>query len=258
MVTVTFQFAEPMFVPDQSRCTFYHTMDLPGLGEVKGGIDLRSCTDAYLGNFDFKGKRALDVGAASGYLSFSMEQRGAEVVSYDIGTGSDWDVVPHYKIRDQLPKMRKGFDSGAIGTRRAYWLSHRLLGSRAKAYYGNIYKLPSELGEFDVVFYGMILTHLRDPFQALYSGARLSRDAVVVTGSFSKTESPASVFRPNAADTSYPALKGWWLLSIGTMRNMLGVLGFDIKKVVEVQAKMQVPGREEVGNFQSIVAHRFK
>jgi predicted nicotinamide N-methyase len=37
--------------------------------------------DPYLGNFDFVGKRVLDVGAASGFLTFEMEKRGAEVVA---------------------------------------------------------------------------------------------------------------------------------------------------------------------------------
>jgi hypothetical protein len=48
------------------ECYFYHHMDLPGVGEVGSGWDLRPTVDAYLGNLDFRGKRVLDVGAQAG------------------------------------------------------------------------------------------------------------------------------------------------------------------------------------------------
>ena len=54
-------------------------MDLPGLKKVGKGWDLRRTIDAYLGHFDFRGKRALDVGTASGFLTFEMERRGSGV-----------------------------------------------------------------------------------------------------------------------------------------------------------------------------------
>ena len=54
-------------------------MDLPGLKKVGKGWDLRKTIDAYLGHFDFRGKRALDVGTASGFLTFEMERRGSGV-----------------------------------------------------------------------------------------------------------------------------------------------------------------------------------
>lgn len=56
--------------------------------------DLRPAIDEYLRRFDFRGKRALDVRAASGYLTFEMEKRGASVVSFDLSDGGDWDCVP--------------------------------------------------------------------------------------------------------------------------------------------------------------------
>jgi hypothetical protein len=71
-------------------------MDLPELGSVSGAWDLRPTIDAYLGHFDFSGKRCLDVRAASGYLIFEMERRGAtEVVSVDLDPDRhEWEVVP--------------------------------------------------------------------------------------------------------------------------------------------------------------------
>lgn len=51
-------FAEPpASLPDISDCTFYHVIDLPGVGTTDGGWDLRGKADEYLGRIDFAGKR---------------------------------------------------------------------------------------------------------------------------------------------------------------------------------------------------------
>lgn len=250
-------YAEPKVVTSPKDCFFYHRLEVPGFGVLGGDWDLRNSVDAYLGNQNFKGLRALDMGAASGFLTFEMEKRGADVVSYDIRTGADWDIVPHYKLRDKLPEMRRQADVSIGRLKNAYWFCHREFGSNARAVYASIYALP-EIGEFDLVFYGLILTHLRDPFQALYQGARLSKKTVVVTGSFSLTETPQSTFRPNAGDTSNLGVKGWWLLSIGTIRRMLGVLGFEIAEIVTANVDCLAAGSEGPRQLQAIVAHRAK
>lgn len=59
-------------------------MDIPGYGGVEGEWDLRKGVKEYLGNVDFKGKRVLEIGTASGFLCFYMEGQGAEVVAYDL------------------------------------------------------------------------------------------------------------------------------------------------------------------------------
>jgi 2-polyprenyl-3-methyl-5-hydroxy-6-metoxy-1,4-benzoquinol methylase len=83
VISIEFKYAEPLHVKNVAECYFYHHMDLPGLKEVGKGWDLRKTIDDYLGHFDFRGKRVLDVGTASGFLTFEMEKRGAEVVSFD-------------------------------------------------------------------------------------------------------------------------------------------------------------------------------
>ena len=71
-------YARPRVVTDLEDCLFYHTMDIQGKGTVQGSWDLRAGIDRYLGGVDFAGKRVLDVGTATGCLSFHMERRGAE------------------------------------------------------------------------------------------------------------------------------------------------------------------------------------
>src|SRR5437764_915707 len=87
-------FAEPRTVTDLSACYFYHSMDVPGHGLVEGEWDLRTGISAYLGGVDVGGKRVLEIGTASGYVCFAMEQRGAEVVAQDLSPEQTPDIVP--------------------------------------------------------------------------------------------------------------------------------------------------------------------
>ena len=77
-------FATPRKVEDVADCYFYHTMELPGHGVIEGrDWDLRGRVDEYLGNVAFAGKRVLEIGPASGFLTFEMEKRGGEVISVE-------------------------------------------------------------------------------------------------------------------------------------------------------------------------------
>jgi len=253
---MTFQYAEPRTVESKDGLFFYHSIDLPGIGSIDGDWDLRGDAHAYLGNVDFKGKRVLDMGAGCGYLTFKMEELGADVVSFDIRAGSDWNIVPHYKVSDRLSSIRKQADISINRMKDAYWFCHAALKSKANAYYGDIYSIPDELGEFDVVFYGMILTHLRDPYWALYNGARLSRNKLVVTGIWSNDERPVSTFRPAANKTSNLDIKGWWLLSRGTIKAMAGTMGFEFERSVFSNVMVNSKDSEGPRSCEALVFQR--
>jgi hypothetical protein len=61
-------------ITDLSACDFYHCVQLPDGSIVKGQWDLRERVDQYLGNVDFAGKRVIEIGPASGFLSMHMER----------------------------------------------------------------------------------------------------------------------------------------------------------------------------------------
>ena len=89
-------FATPRKVEDVADCYFYHTMELPGRGVIEGrDWDLRGRVDEYLGNVDFAGQRVLEIGPASGFLTFEMEKRGADVISVEVTDEHGWDFVPY-------------------------------------------------------------------------------------------------------------------------------------------------------------------
>lgn len=241
-MTERFEYAEPITVESTEDCDFYHSMHVPGIGEVSGDWDLRAVVDDYLGGVDFSGKRVLDVGTASGFLSFEMEKRGAEVVSFDLDDAARFEFVPHFKQQHDLDKIVNSRRRTLQRRKNSYWLAHRALQSSARVYYGNIYDLPDGLGRFDIVVLGMVLSHLRDPFQALYSGSRLSTTLLIVTNQTMKMEEPFACFMPDPDDKSL--ITAWWGFSDGCMTRMLGVLGFRVTHTVMSRPECLVPGRE--------------
>lgn len=215
-------YADPRPVHDIKSCYFYHRMDLPGIGVVGGDWDLRSTIEDYLAGFQFAGKRVLDVGAASGFPSFEMERRGAEVVSFDMAPDGRWDIVPLAGLDVDAAVQYKR--ESWVSLTNAYWFAHAALHSEAKAAYGNIYDISEELGTFDVAFLGAVLLHLKDPFEALRSAARRTRDILIVTDMAYHTSGPQMEFVP----TRVGPPDTWWRLSEECVAQMLDVLGFDV------------------------------
>ena len=248
-----FSYAAPLTVERPEDCFFYHKINIPGLGDVGEQWDLRSSIDSYLGKFDFRGKRVLDMGTASGFLTFEMEKRGAEVVSFDMVDGTQWDIVPHHDIQQDMPALRDRASKAHQRLKNAYWFTHKRLNSKARVYYGDIYDLPGGLGEFDVAMFGMILSHLRDPFQALYSASRLVKGNIIVTNQMMPTDNAIGSFIPSRANGERMA---WWSLSKGCLKQMLDILGFSVKSSTESKPLCLVKGRERPEPCTSLVCQR--
>src|SRR6185295_5902899 len=86
---------EPRFVDSVADCFFYHTMDLPEFGVVRGQWDLRGRFDDYVGGVPVAGKSVLDIGTATGFLSFEAERLGASrVLSFDLGDARQQRFIP--------------------------------------------------------------------------------------------------------------------------------------------------------------------
>jgi SAM-dependent methyltransferase len=125
----------------------------------------------------------------------------------------------------------------------AYWLSHRLLGSKAEVFYGDIYDLPAELGEFDVTLVGSVLEHLSDPISALGSVARLTKERIVVVTPLLETDQPIARFEGRADNPEGDFT--WWIYSLGVYREIFGMLGFAIEKVSRAKYRYMYADRDE-------------
>lgn len=248
-------YAQPRVVKDLGSCDFYHTMEVPGHGLVEGPWDLRQGFRSYLGGVSFRSKRVLELGCADGYIGFEMEGQGADVVGYDLSEDFRWDVVPYARKSTNAARQRddgywlatdEGFKEGIRRLNNAYWLCHRAKASNARMVYGSVYEVPKGIGDVDIATFGAILLHTRDPFAALASPLRLTRQTVIVTEPRDRLSLPPLLRRPRALlprRLCRPAMRfvpdwrtakdpdGWWSLSPELIVAFLGVLGFEDTRV---------------------------
>lgn len=265
-------FAIERRVEDLQECWFYHSMDLPGYGPVRGQWDLRGRVDAYLGGVSVAGKRVLEVGTASGFLCFEMERRGAEVVAYDLSPDQNWDVVPFGGASSAAASAAKKENIRKLNN--GWWLAHRAFASKAKVVYGSVYEIPEQIGPVDIVLFGSILLHVRDPFLALQRAGALARETMIVTDIMPRLETGASTRLKRLAKRIFFRLAGkvcpymvflpdpakaqscdtWWQLSPATVSRFLQVLGFESVTVTYHRQFCVLKNRDQ--DLYTVVARR--
>ena len=212
-------------------CTFYHAIDLPGVGTTPGAWDLRGKFQDYVGGVSLAGRTVLDIGTASGFLTFEAEKLGAKVTSMDVDSEKRWNLLPFE------PSMEPTARGDLIGQkiRNGYWFAHHTLGSTASALYGDVYDLAGYGLRFDVVILGALLEHLSDPIRALGAAGSVCTDTLVITNRVLDTDDPTAALI-GRADT--PKLNySFFYLSRGFLREILGMIGFRIEHITSAAYK---------------------
>lgn len=215
-------------------CDFYHTVDLPGHGEVRGQWDLRGREAEYLGGVPLAGRSVLEIGPASGHLSFWMEAQGADVTAFDLGEDRPWDFVPFAGLdleaanADRRTHLRR--------LQNSWWLLREARQARAKAVYGTVYDIGPKLGTFDVVTLNSVLLHLRDPMGALIRAASVCGRTLVVTEVAERHYNRRTPWRRGAMALSFlprqskpGGYDAWFVLPSGVVVEMMRILGFRTK-----------------------------
>jgi SAM-dependent methyltransferase len=216
-----------------SECQFYHTMDIPEVGEVRGfdggNWDLRPSIDDFLGGIDFNGKRVLEVGPASGFLTFEMERRGGNIVSVEIPSDHRYDIVPYANMRTD---WQKAIENVWPLLTNGYWFAHEKFKSNAQVVYASAYDIENrDLGSFDISLMSNMLLHNRDPLKIMQNCARLTASTVIVIDLIDPVledcELPLLKFQPNPdAQAGHEDWNQWWRLSTRFVRDVLTVVGF--------------------------------
>ncbi len=245
-------YAVPRVVESADRCHFYHVMEIPGYGMTQGGHwDLRGGEESYVGHVDLAGKRVLEIGPASGYLTFWMESRGAEVVSVELSPDLAWDAVPDSHL--DVKEFSRSRVDGMEGLRNGYWFAHERLHSKAKVHYGNVYDLPDELGRFDVAVLCAVLLHVRDPLRVVENCARLSDSLVVTDLSHPDVPEDAPVMQWLSTPEA-PSLDTWWKFSPQLFVRFGEVLGFTNNVVTRHEQALTLEGQSRSAAMFSVVS----
>jgi len=232
-------------------CEFYHVQDIPGLSEPpKGSFDLRKNVNEYLGHVNFKNKTVLELGPASGFLTFHIEKMGGDVTSIDVDPRNNkWDVVPNCGHNKYFAPL--SFDEGEKKeldqikkNQNAYWYAHKAFNSKSKLILSHVNDLPAELGIYDISLMCAVLTHLQNPFLAINNMLRHTKEKVIITelGGYTRiksfrniirnlykkitstdTHNASMIFLPNRDKKPFV----WWKFSPEIISNMASTLGFE-------------------------------
>lgn len=146
-----------------AKLDWYHTLELaPGV-VTPGWFDHRSIVHKVPLPGRLDGKRCLDVGTFNGHWAFQLERRGAaEVVAVDVLDPAHWDW-PVGSDPAAIAEISKRMEDG-----NGFELARAALDSNVTRHDCSVYDLnPEQFGEFDVVYVGSLLVHLRDPVRAL-------------------------------------------------------------------------------------------
>ena len=167
-------------------------MEIPGHGVVGHEWDLRDGVDNYLGNVNFSGKRVLEIGPASGFLTMEMEKRGADIVAVEVTDDPGWDFVPYpASVMGPVMATRPEF---MRKMKNSFWHVHSAHKLKSKLFYGNPCKLPDSLGHFDIALMASVLLHTKNPLDIITECSRKA-DVLIIADMYDPTLEAAAICR---------------------------------------------------------------
>jgi tRNA (mo5U34)-methyltransferase len=220
---------------------WYHTLELaPGV-VTEGMFDHRPVLDRYLIPSDLTGMRCLDVGTMDGYWAFEMERRGAsEVIASDVAAVDDldWPALWRKRVEPTLDATKAA----------RFALAHEALGSRVTRIERSVYDLASDLGQFDLVFCGDLLVHLKDPITAIQRIRAVCRGSAIICNPVTRFR-----FRSGRALAQFDGIEEfqWWLLSEAAIERIMIATGF---ATVQVGRRFALPARGGGRNWKGLRA----
>jgi tRNA (mo5U34)-methyltransferase len=199
---------------------WYHTIELaPGV-VTPGWFDTRRVVKELPFPATLDGKRCLDVATFDGFWAFEMERRGAaETVAIDLldPTQADWPVGYDPKVGEAMARRKRAGEG--------FQMAHDALRSSVNRLDMNVYDLdPAEVGEFDFVYLGSLLIHLRDPVRALERVRSVCRGSLLVVDNIDA--SLTLRHRRPVAALDGVGRPWWWKLNLAALVRVVEVSGF--------------------------------
>lgn len=197
------------------RYPWYHTLDLGGGVVTPGMFDHRPMLDRYPLPADLSGLRCLDVATMDGFWAFEMERRGAaSVTALDLENPEELDWP--YALRDHQKTMDETKAS-------RFALAHAALGSSVERVLLSAYDLGPSLGEFDFVFCGDLLLHLKDPITPIENIFSVCTGSAVIVNTIKKFR-----FYEGRAMAELDGIDNfeWWVTNLEGLVRLVRAAGF--------------------------------
>jgi tRNA (mo5U34)-methyltransferase len=202
---------------------WYHTLELaPGV-ETPGYFDHRPLLEKLPIPASLAGQRCLDVGTFDGFWAFELERRGAaDVVAADILDPMAWDW-PAGAHPAAIEAMERRKEAG-----RGFEIASSAFGSQVRKIEASVYELdPQVHGEFDFIFMGSLLLHLRDPVRALERVRSVCRGQFLSIDAVDPLLTLLHPLRP-IAFLEGTARPWWWKPNLRGYRQMVESGGFEV------------------------------
>lgn len=242
-------YIKPWPKPAVEDCGFYSTMRYPSGYEAVGEWELEPNLDRYTGRQHWLGKSVLEVGPASGQITFWLESKGAVVTALDVEPGKTWELLPYAGVEYDQAVWLDSTDR----LKRSFWFGYHEFKSKAKVAYVDVYKPPVGLGKFSHGLFCAVLLHLSRPFDALAALAAHVTDTIVVSDMHRPLQSGMQ-FAPALATPSNAC--AWWYIPHAQVTRMLQVLGFEVVSLDEYT--LRSTRHNELSSFYTTVARRVK
>ncbi|MGH0033946.1 MAG: class I SAM-dependent methyltransferase [Myxococcota bacterium] len=168
----------------------YHSFYFDDGRCLRGDYDIGLTISQFPFPKDLAGLRVLDVGIGAGWFSCYFAERGAEVTAFDARGACDRDFYGRWEY-PALESEKSGPDRLDEEGRPVYhdpidepfFILRESLGHSIPFHSGRVYDLPRILEgqQFDLVFMGAILGHLRDPIGGVMAARAVCRGQLVAT-----------------------------------------------------------------------------
>ena len=211
---------------------FYHSFDLSNGLHIAGDWDISVDIERY--RFpDVRGKRVLDIGPASGWLSFYLETLGAEVTVVETRGYGDFDVYGEDRYTGAQGREPDRYLDGAPvwygPVSDSFWAMHDLLESKVRFVNGRVYEVGPELlpEPFDLVLVGALLPHLRDPIGALRAAHSVCKpDGLCIATASTWTDKDDNVEPMQILPYTSIDRISWWLPNKAAYSHWFRAAGF--------------------------------
>ena len=268
------QQAQRLGLGDLTHYFWYHTIDLGNGLVTPGTYDFRNALASYAFPEALNGKRALDVGSATGFFAFELEKRGSDVTSVEVPSMAELDIFPGETVDDVMRKMENVFPVHTVYTpeqmdflfhkcsRHEFYhyfldgpflLCKRVLKSKVKRTYLTIYELPNGFPAraFDVVFLGDVLLHTIDPLKALAAAAKVCGGTLIIAQNMSCEPADAPAMHYVGGSKRGEGIS-WWFPNYSCLEQLLLKLGFKDVHIAGKHASLVKPAGHY---YHSVVIH---